>query len=158
MTKTNKKKNLDLYLILIIITVCAAITAVLLWTRPFEIKTFDKIDSVTVEEYKTINKNKEEYLVLVYNSNNQLDERLEECVIEYAEYARTHKDAKDIYVIDYKENKSIINSSNFNISTLNLETSVPCIGTISQSGTITDKKTTISDICNLLEDYMQGKK
>ncbi len=151
-------KNLDLYIILASITVLAIITAILLWTRPFEAKSFEEIKDVTVENYNTQNNNEKEYFVLLWDSRQKVDERLSECAVRYAEYARTHENAPAIYVIDYRDDKDIINSSNFNISSVNLETNVPCLGTISTSGSVTNKKTNVSDICNLLEDYMSGRK
>lgn len=152
-----KVKNLDLWIILGAITVLAVITAVLLAVKPFTVKSFDKINHVTVETYKTKNNNAEEYFVLLYDSEEN-NKTLEECVLDYVEYARTHDNAPTLYVIDYRADKAITNSSNFNISDLNLETQVPCLATISTTGSLTNKKTNLSDICNLLEDYMLGKK
>lgn len=152
-----KIKNIDLWIILGVVTILAVITTVLLAVKPFTAKSFEKLEHVTVENYKTKNKNKEEYFVLLYDSLVD-NERLEECVLDYAEYARTHSDAPKIYIIDYRNNKSITGSSHFNISDSNVKTQIPCLGTITTSGSLTSKKTNVSDICNLLEDYMIGKK
>lgn len=152
-----KVKNLDLIIILVAITILGIITAIILAIRPYEVKTFDKITHVTINNYKTIKNNKEEYFVLLYDSNNNKYELLEECVVAYAEFARNNKDVPNIYVIDYRSNKEIINSSNFNINDVKLNSEIPCLAKITTSGSLTNKKNNISDICNLLEDYMSGK-
>jgi hypothetical protein len=151
-----KVKNLDLIIILVAITILGIITAIILAIRPYEVKTFDKITHVNINNYKTIKNNKEEYFVLLYDSNNKY-ELLEECVVAYAEFARNNKDVPNIYVIDYRSNKEIINSSNFNINDVKLNSEIPCLAKITTSGSLTNKKNNISDICNLLEDYMSGK-
>ena len=139
------------------ITILGIITAIILAIRPYEVKTFDKITHVNINNYKTIKNNKEEYFVLLYDSNNNKYELLEECVVAYAEFARNNKDVPNIYVIDYRSNKEIINSSNFNINDVKLNSEIPCLAKITTSGSLTNKKNNISDICNLLEDYMSGK-
>lgn len=152
-----KVKNLDLIIILVAITILGIITAIVLAIRPYEVKKFDKITHVNIDNYKTIKNNKEEYFVLLYDSNNTKYELLEECVVAYAEFARNNKDVPNIYVIDYRSNKEIINSSNFNINDVKLDSEIPCLVKITTSGSLTNKKKNISDICNLLEDYMSGK-
>ena len=152
-----KVKNLDLIIILVAITILGIITAIILAIRQYEVKTFDKITHVNINNYKTIKNNKEEYFVLLYDSNNNKYELLEECVVAYAEFARNNKDVPNIYVIDYRSNKEIINSSNFNINDVKLNSEIPCLAKITTSGSLTNKKNNISDICNLLEDYMSGK-
>ena len=153
-----KNKNLDLIIILASITVLAIITAVILLTRPYEARSLEDIKTVNVNNYKTMNKNESEYFVLLYNSKNEVPEYVVECVLEYAEYARNNDKAPKIYVIDYNKDKTVTNSDNFNIAAGNLSTQLPCLATISTSGSVTNKKTTGSDICNLLEDYMNGRK
>lgn len=152
-----KVKNLDLIIILVAITILGIITAIVLAIRRYEVKKFDKITHVNIDNYKTIKNNKEEYFVLLYDSNNTKYELLEECVVAYAEFARNNKDVPNIYVIDYRSNKEIINSSNFNINDVKLDSEIPCLAKITTSGSLTNKKKNISDICNLLEDYMSGK-
>ena len=152
-----KVKNLDLIIILVAITILGIITAIVLAIRPYEVKKFDKITHVNIDNYKTIKNNKEEYFVLLYDSNNTKYELLEECVVAYAEFARNNKDVPNIYVIDYRSNKETINSSNFNINDVKLDSEIPCLAKITTSGSLTNKKKNISDICNLLEDYMSGK-
>lgn len=152
-----KVKNLDLIIILVAITILGIITAIVLAIRPYEVKKFDKITHVNIDNYKTIKNNKEEYFVLLYDSNNTKYELLEECVVAYAEFARNNKDVPNIYVIDYRSNKEIINSSNFNINDVKLDSEIQCLAKITTSGSLTNKKKNISDICNLLEDYMSGK-
>ena len=152
-----KVKNLDLIIILVAITILGIITAIVLAIRPYEVKKFDKITHVNIDNYKTIKNNKEEYFVLLYDSNNTKYELLEECVVAYAEFARNNKDVPNIYVIDYRSNKEIINSSNFNINDVKLDSEIPCLAKITTSGSLTNKKKNIYYICNLLEDYMSGK-
>ena len=76
-----KVKNLDLIIILVAITILGIITAIVLAIRPYEVKKFDKITHVNIDNYKTIKNNKEEYFVLLYDSNNTKYELLEECVV-----------------------------------------------------------------------------
>ena len=83
-----KVKNLDLIIILVAITILGIITAIVLAIRPYEVKKFDKITHVNIDNYKTIKNNKEEYFVLLYDSNNTKYELLEECVVAYAETIR----------------------------------------------------------------------
>ena len=144
-----KVKNLDLIIILVAITILGIITAIVLAIRPYEVKKFDKITHVNIDNYKTIKNNKEEYFVLLYDSNNTKYELLEECVVAYAEFARNNKDVPNIYVIDYRSNKEIINSSNFNINDVKLDSEIPCLDKITKSGSLTNKKKNISAICNL---------
>lgn len=153
-----KVKHLDLIIILAAITLLAIVTAVVLWTRPYQANKFEDIKSVKVENYKTMNGNEKEYFVLLYNSKKDVPSYIEECVLEYVEHTRNNSDAPKLYIIDYNDDKTITNSSNFNIAAGNLETQLPCLATISTSGSVTNKKTNGSDICNLLEDYMSGKK
>lgn len=152
------KKNLDLIIIIAAVTVLAIVTAIILWTRPYEAKSFEDLPETTFEDYKTINKNKDEYFVLLWDSKLSDVSMIEECLVEYAEYARSNDDAPKIYVIDYNDNRNITNSSNFNIAAGNVSTQLPCLATITTSGSVTNKKTNASDICNLLEDYMNGRK
>lgn len=153
----NLKKNLDLIIIMATITAIAVVVAVILIIKPYEVKSFDKITHLTVENYKKVGKNKEEYFVLLYNSREDDYKLVEECVLDYVEFARTNKEAPKLYVIDYQSNKTIISSNNFNISESKLAEQVPCLAKISTSGSVGNKMTTISTICNTLEDYMSGK-
>ena len=70
-----KVKNLDLIIILVAITILGIITAIVLAIRPYEVKKFDKITHVNIDNYKTIKNNKEEYFVLLYHLHivHQLD-------------------------------------------------------------------------------------
>jgi predicted Zn-dependent protease len=153
-----KVKNLDLILILAGITVLAIVTAIILWTRPYEARSLEEIKTVNINNYKTMNKNEKEYFVLLFDSKKETPEYVVECVLEYVEYARNNGDAPKLYVIDYNDDRTITNSENFNISSGSLTTQIPCLATISTSGSVTNKKTNSSDICNLLEDYMNGRK
>ena len=152
-----KNKNLDLIIILGVVTVIALVTAVMLAVRPFEVKKFEKLDTVTINDYTKQSKKTESYFVLVYDSENDRYEQVVECVLEYNEYARTHKDELKIYIMDYQENKKITSSAHLSIEDSKISTSVPCLFTVNGQGSISNKKTTISDICNYLEDIMQGK-
>lgn len=153
-----KNKNLDLIVILGVITVIAVFTAVMLAVRPFEVKKFEKLDTVTVNDYTKQSKASESYFVLVYDSANDRYEDVAECVLEYREYARSHKDEMKIYIMDYQENKKIIDASHLSITyNDSSNTTLPCLFTVNGQGSISEKKTTIADICNTLEDIMQGK-
>ena len=153
-----KNKNLDLIIILAAVTLLAIVTAIILWTRPYEARALSDIDTVNVDNYKTMNKNEKEYFVLLIDSKKEIPGYVIECVLEYAEYSRNNDKAPKLYVINYNDDKTITNSDNFNIAAGNLSTQLPCLATISTSGSVTNKKTSCSDICNLLEDYMNGRK
>ena len=150
-----KVKNLDLIIILVVITIIALITAILLAVHPFKIDSFDKVAEVNINNYKTMNKNKNPYFVFLYDKNDESSSAaiVKECVVAYAEYARQHNKVPKIYVIEYNQNKNIIDSSNFSVSTTN----IPCLVTITTSGTVSNKKYNIYNICNYLEDYRTGK-
>ena len=135
----------------------AIITTIVLAVRPYEIKDFDDIQVVNVKNYKSKTTGSESYFVLLYDSRKNSKEIFESAVA-YAEFARTNKEAPKLYVIDYRSDKDIIASTHFNISESNIETSIPCLATISSSGSLSNKKTGISNICNLFEEYMSGKK
>ena len=150
-----KTKNLDLIIILIVIATIGFVTAILLAIKPGQIKSVDKITHVDTRNYRSMDNNARQYFVFVYNSNDQSESAtfVKNCVISYANKARQNKDLPKIYVIDYQDDKTIINGSNFNLG----ETSLPCLATITTSGTISNKKDRAADICNLLEDYISGK-
>ncbi len=152
-----KVKNLDLIIILVTISILGIITAIILAVKPYQVKSFDDITEVNINNYKSMKGNKEEYLVLLYDSRNEKYQLLVDCVVEFAEFTRTDDTIPDIYIIDYRSDRSITNSSNFNISDANIESNIPCLAKVTTSGSLTGKKTNISDICNLLEDYMSGK-
>lgn len=160
MKKTiQKNRNLDLIIILIAVTIIAVITAFVLALKPYEIDEFERITEVNINTYNKMNSNTDKYLVLLYDSTNKdvKFEQIAECVTQYAEFARGNKKTPKIYVIDYHKYPDMISSSNFSISSLNVKEQIPCLATITTSGTVSNKKTTIRDICNLLEDYKTGK-
>lgn len=152
-----KVKNLDLWIILGIVTLLAIITTIVLAVRPYEIKHFDDIKVVNITNYKSKSNGSDSYFVLLFDSEKDSKEIFESAVA-YAEYARTNKDVPNLYVIDYQKDKEIIASTHFNIAQANVETSIPCLATISSSGSLSNKKTGVSNICNLFEEYMSGKK
>ncbi|MCM1513543.1 MAG: hypothetical protein NC090_00945 [Anaeroplasma bactoclasticum] len=152
-----KVKNLDLWIILGIVTLLAIITTIVLAVRPYEIKNFDDIKVVNIKDYKSKSTGSDSYFVLLFDSKKDSKEIFESAVA-YAEFARTNKEAPRLYVIDYRTDKEIIASTHFNIAEANIETSLPCLATISSSGSLSNKKTGISNICNLFEEYMSGKK
>ena len=110
-----KVKNLDLWIILGIVTLLAIITTIVLAVRPYEIKDFDDIQVVNVKNYKSKTTGSESYFVLLYDSRKNSKEIFESAVA-YAEFARTNKEAPKLYVIDYRSDKDIIASTHFNIS------------------------------------------
>lgn len=129
-----------------LITIMLAVFIFIKVGKPFVIKDYSDIQTVNVENYKTYDKKHSEYYVLVYNHNDK-DEEIKNIVIQYANYARTNSDALPIYVLDFKTNNSIVNSSNLNISSSNLERDLPALmivnnGSVSSSNT----KKTISTI------------
>lgn len=148
-----KVKNLDLWIILAVITLAAIITAIVLMVKPGQIKTLDKIKEVTIADYKT--KGASTYFVFVYNEDKQGIEELNYEVIQYAEYSRTHKKAPKLYILSVKSNPTIFDdfkTEKISISSSNTSSLI----------TVTDGKYTVttdgSKICNLLIEYETGKK
>lgn len=147
-----KVKNLDLWIILAVITLAAIITAIVLIAKPGQIKTLGKIKEVTIADYKT--KGASKYFVFVYNEDKQGIEELNNEVILYAEYARTHKKAPKIYILNVKNNPTIFDdfkTEKISISSSNTSSLI----------TVENGKYTVttdgSKICNLLIDYETGK-
>lgn len=148
-----KIKNLDLWIILAAITLAAIITSIVLVARPGQIKTLDKIKEVTIADYKT--KGASTYFVFVYNEDKQGIEALNDEVIKYAEYSRTHKKVPKLYILKVKSNPTIFDdfkTENISISDSNTSSLI----------TVTNGKYTVttdgSKICNLLIEYETGKK
>lgn len=156
MTNT-KKSNLSGIIFLVAIAVITVILVVFVFIsvgKPFVIKEFSDIKEVTIDNYKTVKKDSE-YYVLVYNNDENKDKLIEEVVMAYANYARTTSDAKQIYVLNYQTNKEITNSENLNINSSSLDSKLPTLvliknGSVSSS----DTKNTISTINQALTSAM----
>ena len=63
-----KVKNLDLIIILVTISILGIITAIILAVKPYQVKSFDDITEVNINNYKSMKGNKEEYLVFSSHS------------------------------------------------------------------------------------------
>ena len=88
MEKTKKIKNLDLWIILAAVTLCAAVAAILLIVKPGEIKEVEDIKVITTEQYKVLNANETKRFVIVYDSSSVDNELLLQTAVRYAEYTR----------------------------------------------------------------------
>lgn len=149
-------KNLDLWIILGVITIFAIVAIILLVVRPGEHKTIKDIKELTTENYNILDQDEKERFVFVYDSTDATHEQLYNVVVRYANFANSHRLAPDIYVIDISTNTTIIKD---------LETekvsprTAPCLVQLTnENETIKYKSTgTASDICNMLEDYISGK-
>lgn len=157
MEKSQRKiKNLDLWIILAVVTVCAIVAAIILVIRPGEIKKVEDIEVITTEQYKVLKSGESKRFVIVYDSSNIDNEMLLNTAIRYAEYTRKNKKAPKLYLIDVQNNTTIISD---------LETSkvsprkAPCLLTITADNSSAKVVSTanVTDICNQLEDYISGK-
>ena len=156
MEKTKKIKNLDLWIILAAVTLCAAVAAILLIVKPGEIKEVEDIKVITTEQSKVLNANETKRFVIVYDSSSVDNELLLQTAVRYAEYTRKNKKAPKLYLIDTQTNSTIITD---------LEESkvsprkAPCLLTITPNNSTTKITSTanVPDICNQLEDYISGK-
>lgn len=147
-----KVKNLDLWIILGIITIIAIVAVVILAVKPGQVKGMEDVKEVTVETYKNMGSSK--YFVFVYNEDNPGIAQLNDEIINYAEYARTHKKVPKIYLLNVKNNPTIYDD---------FKTEKISISKSNTSSLITvenGKYTTTTDgskICNTLIDYETGK-
>ncbi len=146
-----KIKNLDLWIILGCVTLAAIIIAIVLVVKPGQIKSFDDIKTVTVEDYKS--KGASTYFVFLYDKENPALEHVNNIIIEYAEYSRSHKKAPKIYIMSTQDNPTIFDD--FKTEKISAS-SAPCLVTITD-GKYTPN-TNNGKICNILADYINGKK
>ncbi len=157
MTKSNKSNltNIIFLVTILAITIFLVVFVFITIGKPFVIKDFDDIKTVSVDNYKTCDKKHSEYYVLVYNFDENKDEQIKEIVLAYANFARTTADAKPIYILDYKKNHAIVNANNLNITSANLSSKLPALvlvkdGAVSSS----DTKNSISTINQALTTAM----
>ena len=153
-----KRKNLDLFIILGVVTILAIATAVLLATKPFSAKRFDQLDSVSLNDYKEQSEKGSSYFVLLYDSNNDNYKIMIDTLLAYNEYVRNNDEALKLYIMDYSKNKKATSSLHFNISESELNSHIPFLATITSVGNLTETETGASNICNYLEDIMQGRR
>ena len=167
-TIDKKENNVVFKVLLIGMTVIFAIAALLIVIKPFQIRSIDRIKEITLAEYNTMldasddhdHEESHEYLIFVYDSrttdpfNKSQNEEVERYIIEYANYARKHKDASKIYVLDISksENKDAL-------ATLSLkEDNMPSVVVMKNnhsSITIQSRYKTIQDIQTYLLDLMK---
>lgn len=121
---------------------------------PFSVKEFDKIDSVNIDNYTSIEDG--EYYVFVYNTESEKHEQLVDFVIQYAEHERTDFSAKNIYILNYKENLDITGKGHMDVGTAEttIKKSIPALLLI-KDGKISETKTTVSTIKTTLYNEME---
>ena len=121
---------------------------------PFAVKEFDEIEIVDINNYTEIEDG--EYYVFVYNTESEKHEQLVDFVIQYAEYARTNFSAKNIYVLDYKQNLDITGKGHMDVGTAEttIKKSIPALLLI-KDGKISETKTTVSTIKTVLYNEME---
>lgn len=149
-----KVKNLDLWIILACFTLAAIIVSIILIVKPGQIKKLDDIKVVTISDYKS--KGGSKYFIYVYNEDKNVKfSEIENEVIKYAEYARTHRKAPKLYLLNVKDNEGIYDD--FKTEKISITSSnSSCLITVENG-----KYTTTTDegkMANLLIDYETGKK
>ena len=167
-TTAQKDNNLLFKILLISMTVVFAIAALLIIIKPFQIKSISRIKEISIAEYNTMldasddhnHEESHEYLIFVYDSrttdpfNVSQNKEVERYILEYANYARKHKDASKIYILDISksENKDAL-------STLSLkEDNMPSVVVMKNnhsSITIDSRYKTIQDIQTYLLGLMK---
>lgn len=159
MVKQVKKEGLTtnkIYMAaLAIATVIFVIAVILVIIKPFEYRSFDKLQTITPEELTTKEidgSTKASYYVLIYEADNDENEMIGEKIVEYANYAKDNEDALPIFVLEYtKNNASAIEAklpSSFDVSD-----EFPCLAKIT-SNKVAQVYPTVSTILNILEEEM----
>ncbi len=162
MAKKNLKEEVvtvnKIYMgILATITAVCLVLVVLMLFNVFDYNNFSNLKEVRAENFTSqiiTGKHSTSYYVLIYDKDNPENELIEDMIVKYANFAKGDHDAYPIFVLEYNSaNASIIESKLS--STFNSETGLPCLVTIS-SGSVSNPKTTVSTILQLLEDSMNG--
>ena len=103
--KKNTLVNRIFYLSFIVIFLIFVVVVLLSVFKPFEYKKLEQLKYTTVEECLEENINaagkQTKYYVLVYSNNDEENEQMLDAVLEYANFAKKHKDASKIFVIEY---------------------------------------------------------
>ena len=120
----------------------------------FSVKGFDDIESVDINDYTSIEDG--EYYVFVYNTESEKHKQLVDFVIQYAEHERTNFSAKNIYILNYKENLDITGKGHMDVGTAEttIKKSIPALLLI-KDGKISETKTTVSTIKTTLYNEME---
>lgn len=118
--------------------------------KPFKYTKYEDLNPVVYEDYKT--QDEEEYYVFVLDNGSKKAPWLENVVVEYANYARTHSNAKSIYLYDYRAsgNSAIIND--LNIST-NASSKLPGLFLV-KKGSVSTKYLSYAEASNELTKAM----
>lgn len=154
---TNKKLTaIPNYLVIIfisVITIVAVTTLILTNVRPFDYHRFDKLPSVTTEDWltQTTTTAQSTYYVFIYKDGNPENADLIQKVIDYANFVRANKDAPRIYILRYTtENSSIINS---NVTAVTSGDKLPVLITVKNS-TVNSTFNTVSKISAEIDSKM----
>ena len=170
--KNTKKiqKNDSLFKVLLIsITAIFVIGMLIIILNPFEIKSINRIKEIDITEYNKMLDVEDEhhdhdvshdYIIFVYDSrktdsfNVSQNEEIERYILDYANYARTHKAASRIYRLDISDS-----ANKTALSTLGLkEANIPGLVVMTNnhsSITISSRYKTIQDVQNYLADLMK---
>lgn len=157
-TTLDKKSRVTSIIFLVsIITVTVLLfcfTFYMVSCSPFAVKEFDDIHKVDIDDYTSIEDG--EYYVFVYNTESEKHEQLVDFVIQYAEYERTNFSAKNIYILNYEDNKDITGKGHMDIGTAEttIKKSIPALLLI-KDGKISETKTTVSTIKTTLYNEME---
>ena len=167
---TIDKKQNDFFFktLLIGLTVIFVVVALLIVIKPFEVKSIKGIKEIELSEYNTMleatddhdHDKSHEYLIFVYDSrttdpfNASQNEEVERYIVEYANYARKHKNASKIYVLDISksENKDALTTLGLNQDNM---PSIVVMKNNHSSISINSRQKTIQDIQTYLLDLMK---
>lgn len=152
-----EKKHLKWDTASIIVLVGAALVTLVLIgllifnvARPFKYAHYDDMNEVVYEDYKK--QDAEEYYVFVLDGNSPKAQMVESLVVQYANYARTHAGAKDIYIYNFHAEGNTGIASDLAISG-NTEKNLPGLITI-KKGSVGKKYLNVSDLSNELAKAM----
>jgi hypothetical protein len=152
------KRNLDINKIIFIaamaiLTLIFVIMLLKITTQLFNVRSVEKMDQVTAQDYKSKGTTKvTSYYVFFYNTASDKQEMMDSVLLEYANYAKTHSDARPIYVMDYtsKTNSSVLTDLGYSTTA---DSYLPGMALIN-SGSISTKYKTVSEVCNELTSQM----
>ena len=157
--KKNTLVNRIFYLSFIVIFLIFVVVVLLSVFKPFEYKKLEQLKHTTVEECLEENINaagkQTKYYVLVYSNNDEENEQMLDAVLEYANFARKHKDASKIFVIEY--DADILEALTGKVSSIKAEDDLPYMFIVNEKS-VSTKYNTASKIANALEEAINSHK
>ena len=155
----NKKSTLVtkiFYLSFIVIFLAFVVVVLLTIFKPFDYKELNQLKHTTVEKCLEENINaagkQSKYYVLVYSSNDNENEQMFDAVIEYANFAKSHKDVNKIFVIEYSE--AIKEALASKVTAIKAEEDLPYMFVVNEKA-VSTKYDNVSKIANVLTEAVQ---